>query len=132
MDFEKETVPKKNLSLESENLGVGIRLMEDLESRRGEWKKGSTPQKMMKWLQITPCSQIFLGLALSTVAILEESGKYLWNVTSFKRKCKTFFVAWPTSQCKVDQQNHGSFILWLLGHALAGTLCTLGSQEELH
>lgn len=42
MNFERETIPNKDFSLESENLDVGIGLVDDLESRGGEWKDGIT------------------------------------------------------------------------------------------
>lgn len=40
-----ETGLNKGFSLESENLDVGIRLMEDLESSGEEWKEGITPKR---------------------------------------------------------------------------------------
>lgn len=44
MNFEIETVPSKGFSLESENLDVGIRLVEELQSSGREGKEDITPQ----------------------------------------------------------------------------------------
>lgn len=45
--FETETVPNKGFPLECESSGVGIRLLEDLGSRGGEWTDFN-PKMMMK------------------------------------------------------------------------------------
>lgn len=42
MKFQIETVPNKDFSLESENLVVRIRPVEDLENSDGEWKYAIT------------------------------------------------------------------------------------------
>lgn len=47
INFEMELSPNKNFSLESENLGVGIGLTEDLESKI-ESGKGLLPSKCYK------------------------------------------------------------------------------------